>query len=182
MKTTLKYIIAGIPIIAVSLLIDRCKSPEPHTETSAVVTTNTIDTVDSTEAPVIVSTDTVHARMPLTLIIKNLTSPNSPVYATFYEVRNKFLSQTDILKGYKLIPNGNTLTAQLTGLAYGELAIATYQDVNCDGKCNRSIIGIPKEPYGFSNNYRPTIKAPRFGDCKFTYSAKSDTLIIAMIK
>ena len=32
---------------------------------------------------------------------------------------------------------------------------------------NRKFIGIPKEPYGFSNNVRPKLSKPTFEACKF---------------
>ena len=33
----------------------------------------------------------------------------------------------------------------------GEFAFSVYQDLNSDGKLNANLIGIPKEPFGFSN-------------------------------
>ena len=60
--------------------------------------------------------------------------------------------------------------------------MAIYQDVDGDGKITKNLIGIPKEPYAFSNNYKPTIKAPSFNDCKFTYSAKSNTVNMKLIQ
>ncbi|WP_394347742.1 DUF2141 domain-containing protein [Mangrovivirga cuniculi] len=49
----------------------------------------------------------------------------------------------------------------------GEYAVATYHDIDKNGKMNKNIIGIPKEPYGFSNNFTLKISAPKFKDCKF---------------
>jgi uncharacterized protein (DUF2141 family) len=34
----------------------------------------------------------------------------------------------------------------------GPIAVAVYQDVNGDGQLNRNLLGIPSEPYGFSND------------------------------
>ena len=36
-------------------------------------------------------------------------------------------------------------------LKSGDYAFCVYHDVNKDGKLNTNGIGIPKEPYGFSN-------------------------------
>ena len=36
-------------------------------------------------------------------------------------------------------------------LEEGEYAFSIFQDLNGDGKINSSFIGIPKEPYGFTN-------------------------------
>lgn len=49
----------------------------------------------------------------------------------------------------------------------GYYAIAVYQDVNDNGEFDTNFVGIPKEPYGFSNNYRPTVSSPSFDKAKF---------------
>ena len=36
-------------------------------------------------------------------------------------------------------------------LPAGEYAFCIYQDINNDGRLNTNMIGIPKEPFGFSN-------------------------------
>lgn len=118
----------------------------------------------------------------LTLIIDNLESATAPVFVTFYTPNNIFLSETDALKFYKFIPKGKKLTVKINELNYGEYAIATYQDVNSDNEINKSFIGIPKEPYAFSNNYKPVIRAPRFDECKFVYNKNGRTVKINMIK
>lgn len=46
----------------------------------------------------------------------------------------------------------------------GRYALSIYQDVNEDGKVDQNFLGIPKEPIGFGNNYRP------FGKPKFKAS------------
>lgn len=49
----------------------------------------------------------------------------------------------------------------------GTYAIAVYQDLNENGELDTNFVGIPKEPYGFSNNYRPTMSSPSFEKAKF---------------
>ncbi|MBQ1709525.1 MAG: DUF2141 domain-containing protein [Treponema sp.] len=36
-------------------------------------------------------------------------------------------------------------------LPEAEFAFSVYQDLNSDGKLNANLVGIPKEPFGFSN-------------------------------
>ncbi len=57
----------------------------------------------------------------------------------------------------------------------GNYAISLFHDENMDGKVNKSLIGIPKEGYGFSNNVKPRLKAPSFKHASFTLS--NDTTI-----
>lgn len=71
-------------------------------------------------------------------------------------------------KQYKVI------TKKVTGkkmsffidLKEGEYSIATYHDKNSDKKCNLNFLGIPKEAYGFSKNFKPVFSKPSFKDCK----------------
>jgi len=54
----------------------------------------------------------------------------------------------------------------------GTYAIAVYQDTNDNGEFDTNFVGIPKEPYGFSNNYRPTMSSPSFDKAKFDLSGE----------
>ena len=120
--------------------------------------------------------------VPLTLIIKNLASPTAPITVGVYGTKNKFPDPKDQLKEYKFKPHGKVLTAKISDLKFGTYALALYQDVNSNGKIDKNFIGIPKEPYAFSNNFKPKLKAPDFDDCKFDYSAKANKLTMSMIK
>jgi uncharacterized protein (DUF2141 family) len=52
----------------------------------------------------------------------------------------------------------------------GKYAISVYQDVNENGELDRTFIGIPKEPVGFGNNYKPFGK-PKFESAAIEYKA-----------
>jgi uncharacterized protein (DUF2141 family) len=65
-------------------------------------------------------------------------------------------------------------------LDYGELAIAVYHDVNDNKQIDKNPIGIPTEPYGFSNDFKPVIKAPAFKDCSFFYNEKNNRITITL--
>ena len=41
-----------------------------------------------------------------------------------------------------------------------------YHDVNSNKKLDKNFIGIPKEPYGFSNNQAGRFGPPNFEDSK----------------
>jgi uncharacterized protein (DUF2141 family) len=46
------------------------------------------------------------------------------------------------------------------------VAVAVYNDVNDNKKIDTNIFGYPTEPFGFSNNYKPKIRGPKFEECK----------------
>jgi len=61
--------------------------------------------------------------------------------------------------------SGASLTFE--NISPGTYAIAVYQDLNENGELDTNFVGIPKEPYGFSNNYRPTMSSPSFEKASF---------------
>lgn len=71
-------------------------------------------------------------------------------------------------------------TAQLTlTLKSGVVAaIAVFQDLDGNGVLTKNGLGIPTEPYGFSNNARGTFGPPSFGKAQFTVTEDLNTLEI----
>jgi uncharacterized protein (DUF2141 family) len=54
---------------------------------------------------------------------------------------------------------------------YGEYAVAVFHDENGNGRNDRGLFGLPKEPYGFSNNARRKLGAPRWEQAKFAVTS-----------
>jgi uncharacterized protein (DUF2141 family) len=52
----------------------------------------------------------------------------------------------------------------------GAYAISIFQDENRNGELDSNFIGIPKEPYGFSNNLKK-MRPPSFEEALFEYEA-----------
>jgi uncharacterized protein (DUF2141 family) len=48
-----------------------------------------------------------------------------------------------------------------------EYSVAVYHDINSNNKCDKNIIRLTLEPYGFSNNIKPHFSSPSFSDVKF---------------
>ena len=56
-------------------------------------------------------------------------------------------------------------------------AISVYQDYDEDGVLNKNMFGIPKEPYGFSNDARGKKGPPKFEDAVFQLKYDMETSI-----
>ncbi len=65
----------------------------------------------------------------------------------------------------------------LNNIPKGTYAIAVFHDKNNDGKCNRNLLGIPTEGYGFSNNILPKLRTPSFDKTKFTIACATSVSI-----
>ncbi len=70
-----------------------------------------------------------------------------------------------------------SVTLQLTAPGPGRYGLAAYQDINGDGELDRSIIGIPTEPYAFSNNAPLRFGPPTFEDAALQVGETSETVL-----
>lgn len=67
---------------------------------------------------------------------------------------------------------------RLTGLAPGTYAAASFHDENGNGRFDRSLIGMPQEGWGVSNDVRPGLRAPTFREASFTLPPEGGSLTI----
>jgi uncharacterized protein (DUF2141 family) len=68
-------------------------------------------------------------------------------------------------------------TYALNNIPHGTYAIAVFHDKNNDGRCNRNLLGIPIEGYGFSNNILPKLRPPPFAKTQFTIGSVTSVSI-----
>ncbi|MDR1169694.1 MAG: DUF2141 domain-containing protein [Prevotellaceae bacterium] len=54
-------------------------------------------------------------------------------------------------RGVKVQIADTVMTVTFTDLPEGKYAVSAYQDINKNGLLDKSIFGVPKEKYGFSN-------------------------------
>lgn len=60
------------------------------------------------------------------------------------------------------------LTLTLKDLPEGELAISIFHDLDGNGRLNSNGMGIPMEPFAFSNEAKAMFSAPKFEAARFT--------------
>lgn len=114
------------------------------------------------------------------LIVKvNNVAGSAPVVIRVY-TQDNFLDKEGDKNKYTVKPDGGTATRQVDGLPYGKIAVVAYQDENSNGDLDRNGVGVPQEPYAFSKDFKPTVKAPDFSDCSVTYSAEENTVTVNM--
>ncbi len=70
----------------------------------------------------------------------------------------------------------------LKGLPVGTYAIAIYQDINNNKELDTNTFGVPKEPYGFTRNFKPRFSAPDFTDVAVKIEGKVAQFTINLIQ
>ena len=116
----------------------------------------------------------------LVLKISNIQKMQGDIKIGIFKSDSSFLKEDLALKNYSIKVIKNTAFITITDLPKGEYAISMFHDENSDNKMNTNFIGIPKEPYGFSNNVIPKMSAPKYKECKFNFS-DDKTLEIKLI-
>jgi uncharacterized protein (DUF2141 family) len=117
---------------------------------------------------------------PVTVVVSSLVSTTSTVKLYFYNTRDGFLKSGKWAFSKSVKPEGKREVTLPIALPKGEWAVAITQDLNNNDKIDKNFIGIPTEPYAFSNNVRPTVAAPGFDECKFTVDGPGKVVSIVL--
>jgi uncharacterized protein (DUF2141 family) len=104
----------------------------------------------------------------LTIKIENIEVLEGDIRIGVFDTSGNFLKEGFTFKKYKIAVENNTETIIIDDLPQGEYAFMLYHDKNADGELNRNFLGIPKEPFAFSNNVKPKFSKPVFEECKFS--------------
>jgi len=124
------------------------------------------------------------ATVPLTVVVTQLPSPSAPVLVGFYDAATAahYPDPTKYLFRQVARPAGATQVSVHAEVAAGTWAVAVYQDLNGNGQLDTNLVGQPKEPYAFSNDLRPTWRAPRFSEGTVLVNSPGRTLHLTMMQ
>ena len=110
----------------------------------------------------------------LKVIVQNVQVGKGGIVVEVYDSENSFLKRPIASK--TLNANSNVMEFSFN-IPPGTYAIAVYQDLNDNKKLDAGLFHIPKEPYGFSNNYRPKFSAPSYKDCLIKVTGMTTSVI-----
>lgn len=121
--------------------------------------------------------DKTELRVQLTGIDK----AKGQILVALYDRETAFLN-TQKAHSLKVLPveNKGTLSLSLGALPTGEYALACFHDLNNNGKLDKNLLGVPTEPYGFSNNARPKFRAPSWEEAKFALPQGGAVVTVAL--
>ena len=77
-------------------------------------------------------------------------------------------------------PSARTLKLVLPDLEPGEYAVGAYQDRNGNNRLDATVVRLPTEPWGMSNNPRPQDRPPTWDEAKFDLPAMGARLVIEL--
>jgi uncharacterized protein (DUF2141 family) len=98
----------------------------------------------------------------LTVEILGLESDEGSVAVALFSSPESFDQRTGAVATGTVAPQDGRATWSVANLPAGTYAVAVFHDLNDNGELDRTTLGPPAEPYGFSNNARGTFGPPRF--------------------
>jgi uncharacterized protein (DUF2141 family) len=78
----------------------------------------------------------------------------------------------DAIAGASVEVDAENVTAIIEGLPVGEYGLKLYHDVDGDGSLGTNAIGIPNEPFAFSNNAMGRFGPASWNDSSFQINAE----------
>jgi len=98
----------------------------------------------------------------LTVQVGGLKDANGKVMVAVFDRADSFLKQP--VRVAAADAQQGAVQVVVAGLPPGDYAVSVFKDENGNGRLDRNVVGMPVEPYGFSNDAAGSYGPPRFQD------------------
>ncbi|MEA1941059.1 MAG: DUF2141 domain-containing protein [Pseudomonadota bacterium] len=110
----------------------------------------------------------------LTVQVEGLETPQGAVMMALFDAPDAW-DGGEAVAGQRVAVDGESVTIEFGALPAGEYAIRMFHDVDGDGELDMNLMGIPSEPFGFSNNARGRFGPASWEDAVFTLAPGENT-------
>ena len=114
----------------------------------------------------------------LVVKVENIKKVKGSLKIAIYNHEDLFLSKEVMSDGRPI--DANSMEFSFKGLGQGVYAVSIYQDENDNGELDANFMGIPSEPYAFSNNAKGMFGPPSFEDCQFELKSGVQEIVISL--
>lgn len=128
-------------------------------------------------ATALAATSVAHAA-DMTIDVAGLKNANGKVMVAVFDSADHFLKQP--LRTGTVDAQAGTVRMVLTGLPPGDYAISLFHDQNGNGKLDKNLVGMPIEPYGFSNDAAGAYGPPTFQQSVTHLAAAGNVLKVSL--
>ena len=111
--------------------------------------------------------------------IKGINTIKGDIRVALYTSSHDFPSDAFFKVAIKKV-NGGSVQVIFENVPHGKYAMSVFHDENENGKLDTGLFGVPKEPYGFSNDVMGTFGPPSFEDATVVHNTVSATHSITL--
>ena len=112
-----------------------------------------------------------HQTTSIEIQINDISSDKGSIRIGLYNSESNFYKK--LYKSTSIKAKKGSIKVVLDDILIGHYAISLYHDENNNKELDSNFLGIPKEPYGTSNNAKGTFGPPSWEDAKFSVSEKT---------
>jgi uncharacterized protein (DUF2141 family) len=136
-----------------------------------IITTISSNKVFSQEEKSICYITDLRGDISLEMEINNLQSNNGPLYIRILDE-----NENPVIVGTSTVINYSARIS-FDSISPGKYAIQFFHDENENQKMDFSLIGIPKEKFGSSNNVKPILGPPKFEKMLFNLTENKKVIM-----
>ncbi len=114
----------------------------------------------------------------LSIEIKGEVGDKGSVLVAIYKADDKWMGKGSDAR--KALAKKDGVSVTFSDLTEGEYAISMFVDENNNGKLDANAIGMPIEPYAFSNGAMGNFGPPTFAQAKFVVGKDNMTHVITL--
>jgi len=123
----------------------------------------------------VLSASNLIAQSKLEVTVKNIKESKGTIRVTLFNSESDFLKQP--LESKVVKAEVNQTSVVFDNLKPGVYAVSVIHDVNENKELDKGMMGIPQEPYGFSNDARGRFGPPSYEESKLTVNGVVKTSI-----
>ncbi len=117
-----------------------------------------------------------------TIRFSNLKNRAGKLYIGWYNSEADFMQPAkSVYEKFVEVTGKDSLDIPFEGIKPGIYAVSVFFDLNDNATLDKNGFGIPKEPYGFSNNVLPLTRPASFEESRFEVK-EADTLQVIRLK
>lgn len=114
--------------------------------------------------PLVINGQSKISLTTINISVSNVRSSEGKINACLISEADDFLEHCKVYESI-YARDASSSFISFSDIVPGNYAVSVYHDENNNGSLDTGLFGIPKEPYGFSNN--PRSKKPKYQDCLF---------------
>lgn len=117
----------------------------------------------------------------VTITVTNIPGAKGNLLIGLYDSEKSFLKKPHDNSPKIPLTSTDDVTATIENVEPGTYAVSVIQDLNGNGKLDKSFVGLPKEPLAFSVITEIPRGRPKFAPCSFEVKDKAIAMTISLV-
>ena len=111
--------------------------------------------------------------------VENISKKKGSLRFALYDRSEGFMDEENCVQGKRIeVAKAGVFELVFPKVPYGQYALVVHHDQNDNQKLDKNLLGIPTEPYAFSNDPDVKWRPPRFHEVAFAFTETGQVLTV----